>query len=134
MIGLVLSLVLMLVPQPGYADLGACGQRAVDFNNQQRVERGLVPLKVDWKMHIYALGHSRDMREAGGIYHSDPPPYSENVGEGPDIATINALWLESPGHRRNLLTPGYRWIGPGCAMTPATDVSSRWVFSTAVFR
>ena len=127
MIGaLVLALVATLVP--GYSDLGYCGRTIVDDHNRHRVEAGLAPLAVDWRMHIYALKHARAQRAEGKAFHSDQPVYSENVGYAPDVLTLNVAWRESPGHRANILDPSYRFIGPGCARAGGR------VYGTVTFR
>jgi uncharacterized protein YkwD len=128
MIGLVVALVLALIPG-GYDDLGYCGRKIVDHHNRVRAEAGLPALTVDWRMHIYALRHSREMREAGtGLpFHTAYPTYSENVGAGPDILTVNVAWAESPGHLGNILGD-YTEIGPGCARRDGR------VYATVAFR
>lgn len=39
----------------------------------------------------------------------------ENVGYSGDIATVHQAFLESEGHRANILDPRFNWIGTGYA-------------------
>ena len=35
----------------------------------------------------------------------------ENVGEGADIASVHTAYLNSPGHRANIMDPAFTQIG-----------------------
>lgn len=114
---MIVFLVLALVGwyTPAYLDLGRCGQQVVDATNLARADAGLDPLLVDREMRRDALGWSREMRADGVLRHSGIAPWGENVGFSLDAATLNAAWMQSPGHRENILDPGYTRMGVGCA-------------------
>jgi len=94
--------------------------------NQTRSAHGLVPLRVDWRLERAARAHSAEMlREyyfghgafAWRIrqYGAPGPAFGENlawgVGGAATAATVVRMWLNSPGHRANLLRPGFRRVG-----------------------
>jgi uncharacterized protein YkwD len=102
--------------------------------NALRSSRGLVPLKLNAKLSAAAEAHSRAMASAGFFAHESADGsafwkrvqrfYASNgfglwsVGENllwssPDVDAPAALklWMESPAHRENLLTPKWREIG-----------------------
>jgi uncharacterized protein YkwD len=42
---------------------------------------------------------------------------AENIARGPvSVEEAMSAWMQSPGHRSNLLHPGFREIGIGCAV------------------
>jgi uncharacterized protein YkwD len=89
--------------------------------NNERVSRGLIPLRHDPLLTRAATEHARAMAEHGTISHQfDGEPdlmrrgasagvpfslISENVGEAPDVASIHDMWMHSEHHRNNLLDP-----------------------------
>ena len=100
--------------------------------NQERVDRGKERLVMGKRMARYAERHSRDMREAGRIFHSDvsfPKPKTwriagENVGAGDGVLSLHEAFMGSDEHRKNLLRNKYGKVGIGVK----TDPSGRlWV-------
>jgi uncharacterized protein YkwD len=100
--------------------------------NQERVERGKERLKMGARMSRYAERHSRQMRDAGRVFHSDvsfPKPKDwriagENVGAGGGILSLHEAFMDSDEHRKNLLRNKYGRVGIGVK----TDPSGRlWV-------
>jgi uncharacterized protein YkwD len=104
--------------------------------NSFRVARGLVPLRISAALTSAANGHSGQMARMGFFSHDSASGasfsqriarfypsrgfHSWSVGEnlvwgGPDIGAVRAfrLWLGSPLHRANLLSPRWREIGLG---------------------
>lgn len=95
--------------------------------NQDRVARGLQPLHLDPMLAQAALHHAREMAAHGAISHqfSGEPKLSdrgaragahfslisENVAEAPISAMIHDLWMNSKGHRENLLDPNVDAVG-----------------------
>ncbi len=56
---------------------------------------------------------------------------AENLASGPgDPAEVIALWVESPGHRDNLLARGLRHAGIACVPTPLPH-GAYWVLVVA---
>ena len=102
--------------------------------NATRAENGLEPLRSSPALAVAAALHSREMAEHGYFAHRSPDGsafskrvaryYSSrgvrvwSVGENllwssPSIDAQNAIrmWLNSPGHRRNMLNPQWRDVG-----------------------
>lgn len=95
--------------------------------NQARVANGVAPLKWDSALAAGALDHCQRMVYEGPIAHryggepdlqvraqSSGAHFSlvaENVALGSHIATIHQGWLDSPGHRANLLNPQVDSVG-----------------------
>ena len=95
--------------------------------NQVRVERGLRPLRFDPLLAQAALLHAREMAAHRSISHqfTGEPDLAEragkagvrfslvteNVAEAPNSALIHDLWMQSAGHRANLLDPKVDSLG-----------------------
>ena len=110
--------------------------------NSERTQRGLKPLFRNRLLDRAAAGHSRDMVARGYFDHTSPPPgsvgpggrmalvgYPESgqlIGGGENIAagtggfstpaSIVTGWMESPGHRSNILSRQYLETGMGVAI------------------
>ena len=107
--------------------------------NQERTSRGLKPLKLNRRLTRAAGAHSRDMtargyfshdtagggtfvdriRKAGYVPSKALPSLGEDLawGSGP-LGTPRAIvksWMESPGHRANILFRKFREAGVGVA-------------------
>ncbi len=90
--------------------------------NQERALRGLHALTWDSSLATYAAGWSKNMA-LYGFRHSNIGsllgPYNfigENIAMGGPGTTAGALhnaWMNSPGHRSNILAPGFTRIGIG---------------------
>lgn len=95
--------------------------------NQDRVTRGLQPLRYDPILAQAALAHAREMAERRAISHQFPGEpqlsvrganagarfslISENVARAPLSIMIHDLWMNSKGHRENLLDPNVNTVG-----------------------
>ncbi|MBR8838528.1 MAG: hypothetical protein DSM106950_32135, partial [Stigonema ocellatum SAG 48.90 = DSM 106950] len=105
-------------------------QRVVDLTNQQRQQAGLQPLQLNDKLEHAANAHSQDMALNHYFSHNslDGSPASDRAKNegyqystfGENIAAGQATpedvvqaWLNSPGHRANILNPNYHDIGVG---------------------
>ena len=98
--------------------------------NEIRKENGLKPLTADWELSRVARYKSRDMKENGYFSHTSPvygSPFEmiknfglsyrtagENIAKGQRTpeAVVNA-WMNSSGHRANILNSSYTKIGVG---------------------
>jgi uncharacterized protein YkwD len=117
------------------APLAAAEQRSVELLNQLRVARGLAPLESSETMDAFARDWSAEMHESGDFRHSSGP-YGENIawwGRGsatPAEAAevMHDLWINSPGHLRNMTNRGYSQVGVGFWQGPGG-----W-YATHVFR
>jgi hypothetical protein len=89
--------------------------------NALRASKGLMPLAVDQQMTSVARAWSAEMAASGTLSHN--PNFSqqitnwrlvgENVGTGPEVATIETAFENSPAHYANLVKPEYQFIGVG---------------------
>lgn len=100
--------------------------------NELRILIGLRPCLIDPKLCAAARGHSEDMKEKDFFSHSSPVPgkksfttraklegtsaNSENIYVGSSSGkSANKGWWYSPGHHKNMLSPGARRVGMGVA-------------------
>lgn len=105
--------------------------------NQERAKFGLPPVTInqlltqsaqshtDWMAKNQEASHSETdgstpderIQEAGYVPGSDPYGNGENVAAGYQTAEgVMAGWMNSPGHRENILRPEFTDIGIGVAV------------------
>ncbi|MFL6140157.1 MAG: CAP domain-containing protein [Frankiaceae bacterium] len=98
--------------------------RFVAAVNAARAGHGLPALRVATDMTAVAAAWAGQMAGAHDIAH-DPQlrtaitgwrALGENVGMGPDVASISAAFMGSAPHRANILDPHYTDIGVGAAV------------------
>lgn len=123
---LVLTLVSPAAANAQGADAGA-ESSFVALVNQARAAHGVPPLELDAQLRTLARSWTDQMRSgvcgAGNhICHASPisagvtHPWTklgENVGTGPDVDSVMAAFLASPGHRANILDAEFTHIGVG---------------------
>ena len=98
--------------------------------NEIRVKNGLNTLKADWELSRVARYKSQDMKDNNYFSHTSPvygSPFTmmknfgisyrsaaENIAKGQTTpqAVVNA-WMNSSGHRANILNASYTKIGVG---------------------
>lgn len=98
--------------------------------NEIRVQNGLSALKENWELSRVARYKSQDMKDKGYFSHNSPTygtPFqmmksfgisyrsaAENIAKGQKTpqAVVNA-WMNSSGHRANILNASYTEIGVG---------------------
>ncbi|HHU43994.1 MAG: SafA/ExsA family spore coat assembly protein [Bacillota bacterium] len=102
--------------------------------NQERQKRGLHALSYDWQVARVARIKSQDMIENRYFSHTSPiygSPFNmlkafnirytvaaENIAYGQRSAwEVVNVWMNSPGHRQNILNPSVTKIGVGIART-----------------
>ncbi|ONI83247.1 hypothetical protein ALI22I_32375 [Saccharothrix sp. ALI-22-I] len=104
-------------------------QQVVNLVNEARDLAGCKPLEVDARVVKAAQGHSTDMAERGYFSHTTPEdvdfaarmraagypsPGGENIAMGQRSADqVMRAWMNSDGHRRNILNCGFTTIGVG---------------------
>lgn len=102
-------------------------QRVLDLVNAERARAGLRPLSYQRQLDQASEGHARHMAGVGrmaheGIGDGDPgsrilatgfdDSWGENVATGQTSPEqVVAEWMASPGHRRNIMDPNYRFLG-----------------------
>jgi len=95
--------------------------------NEARANQGLSPLRLDPVLTEASAQHAREMANRAAISHQfEGEPelatrganagahfsiIAENVGEAPSSVILHDLWMNSPGHRANLLDPNVDSIG-----------------------
>ncbi len=90
--------------------------------NSHRSGAGLPPLTVHNELVEASRSWSHQMAAAGQISHANPisagitadwQKLGENVGVGPSVASVMDAFMNSPGHRANVLDPAYTHLGVG---------------------
>ncbi len=105
-------------------------QEVVNITNEERQKHGLAPLQVDGELSKVAREKSQDMAANGYFSHNSPTygsPFNmmksfgityrtagENIAKGQQSPeeVVNA-WMNSEGHRANILNPNFTHIGVG---------------------
>lgn len=120
------------VPQQPTTGISAFNQQVLDLTNAERTKAGLAPLKYNAELSNVAKIKSEDMRDKKYFNHTSPTygsPFTmmsnfgikytaagENIAAG--YTTPQAVvtgWMNSPGHRQNILNANYNQIGIGYA-------------------
>ena len=96
--------------------------------NDVRAAHNLRPLKVDAKLLATARAYSTTMIQQDVFTHGSfaerlarsgarGPAFGENLAWGTGrlagARNVVSMWMESPGHRANLLRPGWTRVGIG---------------------
>jgi uncharacterized protein YkwD len=145
---------------PGEASKAAMSSATLCLVNAERTQRGLRPLKANRRLARAATGHAGDMVRRNYFSHdslsgasfvdrirrtgylSGPRAWivGENLawgsGDRSSPAAIVRAWMNSPGHRANILQRRFRQVGLGLVMgapeqvdgpaaTYATDFGAR---------
>jgi uncharacterized protein YkwD len=117
---------------------GAGGSKAEDvviqLTNQERAKAGCPALRTDSRLRTAARLHSKDMAAQNYFSHTSldgdsfadrikqagyPNPGAENIALGyQTAATVMQGWMNSDGHRANILNCGLRAIGVGVFYGP----------------
>ncbi|MCW2674962.1 MAG: SCP-like extracellular [Modestobacter sp.] len=119
------------VPVPPLAPASGEEAQVLALVNQARAAAGCGAVSADARLTGVARAHSTDMRDRGFFGHGNPDglgPFdradaagatnarAENIARGQrDAAAVVSSWLNSPGHRRNILDCSYRTMGLGVA-------------------
>lgn len=112
------------------ASVTAYEQEVIRLVNEIRAENGLTALTYDWELSRVARFKSQDMKDNKYFAHNSPvygTPFEmirnfgisyrsagENIAKGyaTPQAVVNA-WINSSGHRANILNASYTRIGVG---------------------
>jgi uncharacterized protein YkwD len=97
--------------------------------NEIRAEQGCKPVKVARKLNKSAQRHADDMSAKEYFSHTSADgrswvsrqraagwkkPGGENIARGFDaVGSVMTAWMNSPGHRRNIVNCNFRHIGVG---------------------
>lgn len=83
----------------------------VSYTNEERVRRGLPPLEVDGELMDTAREHCSWMTRSQSMVHTRRP-VAENIAMGqPHSGEAVRSWMNSSGHRANILNAAHRRIG-----------------------
>ncbi|MGE7673684.1 SafA/ExsA family spore coat assembly protein [Lysinibacillus sp. NPDC094403] len=105
-------------------------QEVVKLVNEERAKAGLPALKEDWELSRVAKYKSQDMHDKKYFDHTSPTygtPFTmmknfgisyksagENIAMGQRSAEeVVKAWMNSEGHRANILNKNYTYIGVG---------------------
>ena len=105
-------------------------EEVVRLVNAERAKYGLSPLKLDWELSRIARYKSQDMHDKNYFSHQSPTygsPFDmirsfglsyrtagENIARGYGTpAQVVKAWMNSSGHRANILNAGFTKIGVG---------------------
>jgi uncharacterized protein YkwD len=107
-------------------------QQILNLVNQERAKVGADPLKINEQLDLAADGHTLDQASMNKMSHTGSngskmgdrikdadyifSSAGENVAYGfGDAATVMKGWMNSAGHRQNILNPSFTEIGIGYA-------------------
>lgn len=114
-------------------------QEAFEKTNEERAQYGLKPLTwneksapaADVRAKEAAKVFSHTRPDGSAWYTADPDTlYGENLARGYKTgdAVVDA-WMQSPGHRANILNPEYTSVSYGYSVTPKGSVVFSQEFS-----
>jgi uncharacterized protein YkwD len=130
---------------PAADNVAVVGQATLCLLNQQRAANGIGPLVENAALSTASAGYSQRMVSQGFFGHESPDGgtlvqrltdvgylgddaawvVGENIGWGQaSLATARSMvtaWMNSPGHRENLLSADYTQVGLGLALGTPTD-------------
>lgn len=122
--------------------ISATASQVAQLTNQVRAKYRLRPLRFNCRLYNAAQRHTIDMVNSNRISHRGSDGSSvgsrvkrsgykfsavaENVAQGQRTPSqvVNS-WMNSPGHRRNILNPQYTDIGVGYANNYWTQVFAK---------
>ena len=101
--------------------------------NTERSKAGVPPLTIDVRIITVARAHSKDMFLRRYFSHVTPEGLDpatrlensgiqytaagENLAYAPDVSAAHTGLMNSPGHKKNILDPGFRHVGIGIIST-----------------
>ncbi|MGW3041321.1 CAP domain-containing protein [Kitasatospora sp. NPDC001159] len=105
-------------------------QQVVDLVNAERAKAGCDPVTAEPRLASAAQSHSDDMADRNYFDHASPEGYhadhrieatgyrwstwGENIARGQkDPAAVMDAWMNSPGHRANILNCAFKQLGVG---------------------
>jgi uncharacterized YkwD family protein/spore coat assembly protein SafA len=117
---------------PTMQGIKALESEVVRLVNIERSKQGLQPLKENWELSRVARYKSADMASKNYFAHESPTygspfrmmesfgiKYSsagENIAYGQKTPQqVMTAWMNSPGHRSNIMSPSFSQIGVGYA-------------------
>ena len=130
---LAVSALAAVSPAPASAGVVRTEKGLATKINAVRRARGLRPLRVVPRITKAARRHSATMARTNSLTHAgfsrrinalqirrlrtagENVAYASGCRRSTALVTIR-MWMRSPGHRANILSPRYRWLGVGAAI------------------
>lgn len=114
------------------SEVSAFEKEVVKLTNQEREKQGLAPLQLDTELSAVAKDKSIDMQQNNYFSHNSPnygSPFDMMNSYGVDYRTAGENiamgqtspeqvvqgWMNSEGHRQNIMNPNFTHIGVGHA-------------------
>ncbi|WP_436776314.1 CAP domain-containing protein [Yinghuangia sp. YIM S09857] len=136
---------------PAPADITRFRSEVIALTNAERANHGMGPLSAEPRLTQAAQAHSDDMAARDYFDHAgldgrqpadrvratgyDYSRVAENIAAGqPTPADVVEGWMNSPGHRANILTPELTQIGIGIAHGGSYRIYWTQVFGTPLVR
>ena len=97
--------------------------KVLDLVNKERAKQGASPLKMDASLldtamlrgfeNVLYWSHTRP--SGSQCFSANSLMYGENIAYGSSTAEgVMNQWMNSEGHRANILSKGFPWLGIGC--------------------
>jgi uncharacterized protein YkwD len=94
----------------------------LEFHNIERTRLELGALELDFQLMLYAQQHAQWMATKNSLKHSDLSNIKNFNINGENIAwnqsdeqEVITAWMNSTGHRKNILNPKFKKVGFGIA-------------------
>jgi uncharacterized protein YkwD len=134
---LVVAVLVAGMSSPADADDLSRRNKMLHLLNQTRRNHGLPVFRLKADLSHFAWRHSKRMAERNDCFHTanlydavrsyDPSTWGENVAAAGTLRRVRTLWMDSAGHRANILKARFRRIGIGVVR------SRGLVWVTAIF-
>lgn len=115
---------------PHFDQIKKIEHKVIQLTNQERAKYGLPALRANWELSRVARYKSNDMRDQRYFSHTSPTygsPFTmisnfgityrgaaENIAQGQTTPeAVVKSWMDSPGHRQNILNRDMTHIGVG---------------------
>ena len=119
----VVAVLLAGTSSTAHADDLARRNKMLHLLNHVRETHGRPLFRLNVTVSHRAWLHSKAMAGQNRLFHTGnlydavrayrPSTWGENVGMAGLLARVRTLWMQSPGHRANILNSRYRRIGIG---------------------
>jgi uncharacterized protein YkwD len=119
----VVSVLLAGMSSTAHADDLTRRNKMLHLLNQTRRSHGLPTFRLNLTVSHRAWLHSKSMANQNTLFHTGnlydavrayrPSTWGENVGMAGWVTRVRTLWMQSSGHRHNILNGRYRRIGIG---------------------
>lgn len=111
-------------PAPPKLNLNEFEQGIIDRTNAERAQHGLPALAIDSTLQEQARGQAAWMTNNHTLQHTSAA-VGENIAMGQNsVEEAVTAWMNSSGHRANILNPSYQRIG--ASAYTASDGSVFW--------